>query len=123
MILCEDWAVDADNPRRVNILGLLTNIDSDDQPRFPLLYRELCVFLFLTEGRGDGDARITCIFEESGQRIFTTPPRRIGFGRNPLDVVGVPFRIRDCPFPRPGVYSIQFWYNQELVLEQPLRLR
>lgn len=94
-----------------------------DQPPYPLLYRELCVFLTLTEGRGEADAQIICIFEETGQMVFTTPERRIGFGTDPLEVVGVPFRIRDCPFPRAGLYSIQFWYNEKLVLEQPLRLR
>ena len=123
MILCEDWAVDPDKPARVNIFGLLSNIRSVEEPPYPLLYRELCVFLALTECRGEGEARIACVFEENGQTIFTTPKRRIRFGEDPLEIIGVPFRIRDCPFPRPGLYSIEFWYNDERVEEKPLRLR
>jgi hypothetical protein len=123
MILCEDWGVDLANPRRVNIYGLLSNIHSVDQPSYPLLYRELCVFLALTEGRGAADGQIVCVFEETGQKVFETPNRQIAFGADPLEVVGVPFRIRDCPFPRAGVYLVQFWYDGEKVEERPLRLR
>jgi hypothetical protein len=81
------------------------------------------VFLALTEGRGTGTAQIICVFEETGQRIFGSPQYQVQFGPDPLEVIGVPFRIRDCRFPYPGMYSIQFWYNDEKVEERPLRLR
>jgi hypothetical protein len=123
MILCEDWQADPNKPRRVNIFGLLSNIRSIDEPPYPLLYRELCVFLALTEARGSGDVEIVCVLEETGQRVWRTPKRRIRFGKDPLEVLGVPFRIRACHFPRPGLYSIQLWYNGEVVEERPLRLR
>jgi hypothetical protein len=123
MILCEDWSVDPSNARRVNIQGLLTNIDSIDEPPFPLLFPEICVFLALTEGRGAGTAQIICNFEDTGQRIFGTPTRSVSFGDDPLEVVGVPFRIRDCTFPQAGLYSVQFWYNDLKIDERPLRLR
>jgi hypothetical protein len=123
MILCEDWGTDPQNPRRVSIHGLLSNIRSLDQPPYPLLYQELCVFLALTEGRGTGTAQIICVFEDTGQKIFETPQRQVAFGADPLEVVGLPFRIRDCRFPYPGMYSIQFWYNDEKMEERPLLLR
>lgn len=114
---------DPTNPRRVNISGLLSNIRSLDQPPYPLLYREMCVFLALTEGRGSGTGQIVCVLEETGQKIFETPKRQISFGSDPLEVVGVPFRIRDCRFPQARLYLVQFWYNDEKVDERPLRLR
>lgn len=123
MILCDDWGVAPDKPRRVNIFGLLSNIRSLDQPPYPLLYRELCVFLALTEGRGDGNCQIRCVFEETGQTVFETPNRALSFGDDPLEVIGVPFRIRDCHIPQAGLYLVQFWYNGEKVAERPLRLR
>jgi len=52
MLLCDDWKLDPANNRRVIIIGLISNIHALDQPPYPLLYRELCVFLALTEGRG-----------------------------------------------------------------------
>ncbi len=123
MILCDDWASDPANPRRINIFGLLITLHSLEQPPFPLLHREMSVFLALTAGRGQGEAKIVCVFEETGERIFETPTKRLAFGPNPLAVVALPFRIRDCRFPRAGLYSIQFWYNGEKVHECPLRLR
>ena len=123
MILCDDWNVDPANPNRVNIRGLLSNIDSDAQPPYPCVREELCVFLALTEARGKGLAEIVCVFDETGQWIFKTPAYTVTFGNDPLDVVGVPFRIRNCSFPFPGLYSMQFWYDGEVVAEQPFRLR
>lgn len=123
MIPCEDWHVEADNPRRITIVGLISYIDSLDDPPYPLLLHEICVFLLLTGGRGNGRAKIRCIFEESGQTAFETPWRSIEFGPDPVDIANFGFRIHDCPFPRAGVYSIQFWFDGELIEERPIKLR
>lgn len=123
MILCQDWGVAPENPRRVNIYGLLSSIRALEKPPYPLLYRELCVFLALTETRGTGTAQIVCVLEETGQRVFGSPKYTVSFGDDPLEVVGLPFRIRDCRFPEKGLYSIQFWYNDEKVHECPLLSR
>lgn len=123
MILCEDWGHDPDNSKRIHIHGLLSNIKSIDDPPYPLLYEELCVFLALTETRGSGKAKIICILDETGQEIFSTKEHTCNFGEDPLEVVGVPFRIKDCTFPQAGLYSIQFWYENELIAGRPLRLR
>src|SRR5438477_3091197 len=112
MILCDDWETDPIKARSINILGLLTNIHPLELPPYPF-YRDLCVLLFLTEGRGVGDGQIVCVFEETAQKIFETPKRQISFAADPLEVVGVSFRIRHCPFPEPGIYLLQFWYNGE----------
>jgi hypothetical protein len=122
MILCEDWDSDPDAPLCVNILGLLSNIRSLELPPYPF-DRDLCVFLVLTEGRGVGEAQIICVFEETDQKVFATPKHKIAFGADPLDVVGVPFQIRHCPFREPGIYLVQFWYYDEKLDERPLRLR
>src|SRR5260221_10543125 len=87
MLLCEDWQVDSANPRRVSIIGLLSSIKSLDVPPYPVICRQLCVFLALTEGRGQGEARIVCLYEETGQRIFETAKRVINFGSDPLEVL------------------------------------
>ena len=57
MIPCDDWQVDADNVRRITIVGLINYIDSLDKPPYPLLFREMCVFLSLTGGRGTGQGK------------------------------------------------------------------
>jgi hypothetical protein len=123
MLLCDDWQWDPANRRRVTIIGLITNIHSLAEPPYPLLYRQLCVFLALTEGRGQGEGKIVCRFPETGQQLFETPGRPIAFGRDPLRVVALGFRIKDISFPQSGLYTVQFWYDGEFVEERPLRMR
>ena len=123
MLLCDDWQVDPANQSRVHIIGLMSFIRAMDDPAYPLLYRELCVFLALTEGRGLGEGFITCTYEETGETVFETPRRTIEFGPDPLEVTGIVFRIRDCWFPRAGMYSVQFWYDGAAAQQCSLRLR
>jgi len=123
MILCDDWRWDPVNNQRVTIVGLLSYFRSTGSPPYPLRLRELCVFLVLTEGRGQGEGKIVCVFEDTAQKVFETPARIISFGSNPLEIIGAPFRIRDCPFSQPGLYSVQFWYDGLMVDERPLLMR
>ncbi len=122
-IVCENVEIDPDNPARITLIGLLSAIRSIGQPSFPLLYPEICVFLQLTECRGAGKGRIEIYHADSGQEVFRTRTRRIQFGRDPLALSGVVFRIRNCLFREPGLYWVQFWYNEQMIAEQPLVLR
>jgi hypothetical protein len=123
LLLCDDWHLDPTNNRRVTIVGLISNIHALDDPPFPLLYKEMCVFLALTDGHGQGEGKIVCVSEPGGEQVFETRSRPIVFGPDPLEILGVPFRIRDITFPHAGLYSVQFWYEGELVEERPFRLR
>lgn len=123
MLLCEDWYSDPRAANRVTIVGLISNLRATDDPPFPILYEELCVFLALTNGRGRGSAKIVCTYEATGRCVFETPSRSIDFGLDPLEIVGVPFRIQEMLFERAGLYSIQFWFDNELLAERPLLWR
>jgi hypothetical protein len=123
LVVCEDVQTDPDNPHRVTLVGLMSAIRSLEQPPFPLFYREICVFIQLTECRGPADGRIEIHHADSGQVVFSTRTRTIPFGTDPLEVVGATFRIRNCLFQEPGLYWIQFWYNEKALAQQPLLLR
>jgi len=123
MILCDDWEADADHEQRFTIHGLMSGIRSVDDPPYPLLYEELRILLLLTEGYGAGDAQIICVHEETDIRMFGSPKHRVVFSADPVAIVSVAFRIKDCRFPQSGLYSVQFWYDGQMVAECPLRLR
>ena len=123
MILCSDWHAHGQTGRQVTIVGLLWTIPPPEGSVYPMVYSEFCVYLALTGVRGRGEAHIACVAEESGSKVFETPKRIIPPRHDPLEVVGVPFRIRNCVFPLPGHYAIQFWYDAVLVEERPLKLR
>lgn len=123
MLLCEDCITDPKNPRRVTIIGLLSHLNAIGDPAYPAHCAELCVFLALTEGRGQGSAKVSCVHEETGQKIFETPEYLIQFGPDLLEVTAKLFRIRSFRFPSPGRYLVQFWYEGVEVEERPLLLR
>ena len=123
MLPCEDWGCDEGHSNRITVSGLISNIHATTSAAFPLIYPEMCIFLGVTEGRGRGEGQIVCIDEETGLKVFETPRHLIRFGRDPLEMVAVGFRIRGCPFPFAGVYLLQFWYNGIKLEECPVRVR
>jgi hypothetical protein len=123
LIVCEDVQVDPDDPRRITLIGLISAIRSVEQPPFPLLYPEICVFLQLTQCRGPADGRIEIQHADSGSVVFRTRTRTIPLGNDPLEVVGATFRIRNCLFQEAGLHWVQFWYNEQMIAQQPLLLR
>jgi hypothetical protein len=52
--------------------------------------------------------------------VFRSAARPFTFPDNPLRIVPVVFRIRECVFRRPGLYWIQFWHNGRPVDERAL---
>lgn len=123
LIVCEDVQTDEDNPRRVTLVGLISAVRSLEQPPFPILYREFCVFLQLTACRGAAEGRVEIQHADSGNVVFRTRTRTIPFGSDPLEIVGVTFRIRNCLFQEPGLYWVQFWYNEQMLAQQAVLFR
>lgn len=122
MILCNDWSIDPKNQNRINIFGLLGNIRAKDDV-YPMIQPQLCVVLILSEVRGAGRAFIRCVLEVTDEVVFQTGDRPVEGSSDPLKVLAVPFRILGCSFQQPGLYTVQFWYNDSLVGERPLLIR
>lgn len=126
MLLCDDVRIDPDKPNCAQIDCLLSNLVSLETPPFPLLREMICVYLVLTEcyGKGAGQIRVAYVDGEQEEAVFGSSERVLDFaGHDPLEVLGVVFRLQACPFPRAGLYSVQFWYNGQKVEERPIQLR
>jgi hypothetical protein len=123
LIVCEDVRSDPENPKRISLDGLISTIRSLEEPPFPLLRREFCVHLHLTGCRGTGEGRILIQHADSEQVVFRGRSRTFAFGNDPLEIVGATFRIHNCLFEQPGLYWVQFWYNEQMIAQQPLILR
>src|SRR5215469_10272103 len=94
LIVCEDVQSGPNNPNRISLLGLIGVVRSTGEPAYPLVYPEICVFLELTECRAAGDARIEIQHADSGRVAFRTQTRTLSFSGDPLEIVGLVFRIR-----------------------------
>jgi hypothetical protein len=123
LIVCEDVQVDPENPYRITLVYLISAIHALGPTPFPLLRREFCVFLQITECRGPIEGRVELHHADSGDVVFRTRTRTMPLVTDPLEVVGVTFRIRNCVFPTPGLYWVQFLCNGRIIAQQPLLLR
>ena len=101
MVLCDDIHLTPENDRQVTIVNLVITIRSLESPPHPLLRRKLCVFLALTECRGEGVGKIVCAAGD-GHKVFETRERRITFGPDPLEVCRRAVPNSRLPFSRSG---------------------
>jgi hypothetical protein len=123
MVLCRDVRLNPTNPLDSDILGLITYVRPVAPARFPVELDQLCVYLQLTGGRGSGNAQVVTLFADTGEAIFATSVRRIDHPPDPLVVKPYVFRIRQCRFPRPGLYWVVFRYNGRELSERELFVR
>jgi hypothetical protein len=120
MIVCDHVLKEETRSGKLTIVGLTSLVVWPAEATTPVSLEQLVVLLILTDGRGIGLGRILFVNEETGLPVFGTPARRISFeGKDPTGHYGVTFALRDCRFPEPGVYSVQFLFN-EMVLSQQL---
>ena len=122
LIVCQEIITDPSNRKRVSLMNLIHSIRSLEEPAYPLLYQQLCVFVQLTGCRGPGEVRVAIREADTGEVVFGTPTRSAPFPENPLSLHGLKFRIRDCRFPAPGLYWVEFWFNNTILAQQPIVL-
>jgi hypothetical protein len=123
LIACEDIQTNPATPRKATLTNLISAIRSLQRPSFPLLYRELCVFVQMTECRGAADVRLSIAHADTNELVYPGRVWRASLPPDPLEVAGLPFRIRNVLFTKAGLYWIQFWYNGIVVAQQPIVLR
>src|SRR4051794_26461425 len=123
MIVCDDVLQDATRPGKPLIVGLTTVVNALDTPPFPFRLPRLCVFLVLAEGRASGAAWLRIVQDETEEVVYDGPPHRVEFTGGPLQVVGVLFRVLDCPFPAAGHYRVEFWHEDQCLAHQSIEVR
>lgn len=117
IILCDEVTRNVAD-RVVDLKGVRTTIRARS---FPYRHRRLCIYLELTGHPARSSGFVTAVRADSEQEVFATETHAISLP-NPLIVVPVVFRIHDCPFPEAGLYWIQFYCNEMLVVEHRLSL-
>lgn len=124
MILCDDLVTDERWPGKPVIVGLVSLIHWPAGSVEPLTLPKLCVYLVLTDGYGKGQARISCVNEETGREIFSSPERHLSFeGKDPSGLYGVACRLSNCKFPQSGVYAVRFLFDGEEVDRRIVHVR
>ncbi len=120
MVVCEDIDISG---KQISLFNLILNMISKEDPPYPVIRQETCVFVVLTEARGKGEFFLRIVQADTSLEVFSTKIRSHDFGKDPLRAHGLPFRLRHCRFPGPGLYWIQFWFNNSLLAQQDLFAR
>lgn len=121
MLICDDARPSRRNPRKMTVYGLLNTIEVQNAI-FPANFG-FCVYLLLTECRGSGSGQINVANAETGELCYQGGLLDLRFGKDPLLAHAVVVRITECELPAPGLYWIEFRYEDEMLAREPLLVR
>lgn len=112
IVVC-DQIIEDKLTHKKSLIGIFNNINATS---FPCRHPQLSVFVSLTEGRGQSNARLRIINEETNDTV-TDVNGAIQFP-DIHAVVELVFNLVGLVFPSPGLYSIEFYCDDTLVLER-----
>jgi hypothetical protein len=121
MILCEDARPRKGARGKFDVFGVVNIIHAPAEV-FPIRL-SLSVYVCLTDGRGRGYGRITIVDEETEERIFNGDLRTLDFGSDPMILASVTLWVPMCELPKPGVYRVEFVYNESVIGMHSLLVR
>jgi len=112
IVVC-DQIIEDKLTHKKSLIGIFNNINAGS---FPCRHPQISVFVSLTEGQGQSNARLRIINEETND-VVTDVNGPIQFP-DIHAVVELVFNLVGLVFPLPGLYSIEFYCDDALVLER-----
>ena len=83
---------------------------------FPCVHPRVTLFVAVTNGRGSTEAEIRCVNESDESTAVFGMKGTIPFP-DPNHVVEMSFQFNNVTFPKPGLHSVEFLCDGELVLQ------
>ncbi len=112
IVICDQIIEDRLTGKKT-LVGVFNSIASR---QFPCSHASMSVFVSLTDGHGKYECMLVCREESSEQPILQTQGP-VEFA-DPTVVVEMHFALQGVTFPRPGLYSFEFYAEEELVVER-----
>ena len=112
IVICDQIIEDKLTGKK-SLIGIFNQIATQN---FPCRHPQVCVFVSLTEGRGQCAARLRIVHDES-DHVVGEVNGNIQFP-DVHTVVELNFNLVGLVFPDPGLYSIEFYCDDALVLER-----
>jgi hypothetical protein len=124
LIPCDNIVVSA-TVQNVSIGNLVYVIRVLAGNPYPRIHPLLCLFALLTNGRGPHKFRVVIVqgVGPNERVVYAGPEFDRDLGSDPLSVHGLPMRLRNVPFPRPGQYEVRLLCDGEILAGQPIELR
>ena len=112
IVICDQIIEDKLTGKK-SLIGIFNQIGTQN---FPCRHPQICVFVSLTEGRGQSAARLRIVHDESSH-IVAEVNGTIQFPDVNV-VVELNFNLVGLVFPEPGMYSIEFYCDDAIILER-----
>lgn len=112
MVICDQIIEDKLTSKK-SLIGIFSSIGTN---QFPCRHPHLSVFVSLTEGHGETAAKL-CIIHDETEKVVSEISGQIKFP-DMNAVVDLNFNLVGMEFPTPGLYSIEFYCDDALVLER-----
>jgi hypothetical protein len=113
MILCEDARVRKGSHGKIDVFGVM-NVTHAPADAFPM-HLSFSVFLCLTNCRGSGYGTIVIANDETDEEVYIGKSHPIHFGSDPILLFSTIIRVPMCLLPSPGLYRVEFVYNESVI--------
>jgi hypothetical protein len=112
IVIC-DQIIEDKLTNKKSLIGIFNQIGAQT---FPCRHPQVSVFIAVTDGRGQSAARLRIIHDES-EHVVAEVNGTIQFP-DVHTVVELRFDLVGLTFPEPGIYAIEFYCDDALVLER-----
>jgi hypothetical protein len=119
ILLCEDVLPGPAGTGNVHLMNVFSALRPRSNPSFPLRLPKMSVFLQLTDAEGEAFGKVVVREIDSDEALFGSADHRIQFDDR-LHVKWLLFRLNNCVFPSPGIYLVEFYFADRLIVDYRL---
>jgi hypothetical protein len=123
ILIADDVRRNTNDPSKLDVFGFSDSLRLSSDVVFPYCHPRLAVLVSIAGGRGSARVRVAVVHADSDELAFRTVEQAFPLGDDPLAVRLLIFRIRDMIFPQPGLYWVQFWYNDKVIGQHPFNVK
>lgn len=117
MILCDQIITDRLTGKQ-SLIGMFAKIHAR---AFPAAHPQLCVYVTLTEGRGETELTIRIADANDARPPIVEGRGKVRF-RDPRTIANLALQFHGLTFPEAGGYRVQLYSGSELLREARLEL-
>lgn len=118
LVVCDSIYMEHGPARRVSLVGIFDRIVAE---QFPCRQAQLCVYVAATELRPSTKLMMRIVHAESDKLIVAMqgkPDPRVA----PTHIMATYFVFNRVVFPDPGRYYVEFWADDNLIVQRRLEL-
>lgn len=117
LIVCDQIITDRLTGKQ-SLIGMFSKIHARG---FPAAHPQICVFVALTEGRGETEFTIRIVDSNEERPPIVEGRGKVKF-QDPRAIANLALQFHGLTFPQPGEYRVQLWSAGELLREARLAL-